>query len=468
MNKNKNYSIVLAGGFGTRLWPVSRKAFPKQFTSLLGEETLLQNTNRRLVDMFNENIVYVVGKEHFYNTKNQLDEQGLNRNSVIIAEPVPRNTAPAILLGTLYINSFCDDAVIHVYPSDHLIADTDTLGRNIEDGSRYALEGYLVTYGIKPAYPETGYGYIKEGSRIDNFACKIESFHEKPDIKTASGFVDSGDYYWNSGIFAFRCSDLIEEYRKHCPEIWEVLSGYSGDPDVLTSERFGKLPSISFDEAIMECTDRGVVIRSDFQWSDLGSWKSVYELTDRDENGNYLKGRIITNNTRSCYVRSENRLVVLNDTEKMVVVDTDDALFISPLESSSRIKDIIEAQKDVYEFSNPVYVNKPWGFFVPVLKSDGYGIKRINVRPGARLSLQKHQNRSENWTVVKGRAFVIKGNEQFALEEGETVHIPANTIHRLQNREHSELEVIEIQFGSCIDEEDITRVEDDYGRALKK
>lgn len=468
MKKNNNYAIVLGGGSGTRLWPLSRKNFPKQFTSLLGNETLLQITNRRLVDIFDGKIVYIVGREHVNNTKNQILEQGLDHNPVIIAEPLSRNTAPAILIGVLYIKSICSDAVMHVFPSDHLITGTQKLEEALDLGSKYASDGYLVTYGVKPHYPETGYGYIRQGAKLDKFTYTISNFCEKPDSLTARKFIDEGSYLWNTGIFTFKGSSSIAEYKKYSPEIFEILGRYPDNPDILTEKVFSTLPDVSFDKAIMENTGKGLVISTDFQWSDLGSWKSVYEFCESDENGNHLEGKVIANKTTSCYVRSENRLVVVNDIHNMVVVDTDDALYISPVESSSGIKDIIEDRENVEEFILPATVNKPWGYFIAVFKSDSYCIKRIVVRPGARLSLQKHQNRSENWTVVKGRANIIRDKEKFVLGEGGFVYIPPETLHRLENRGNCDLEVIEIQFGTDISEDDITRIEDDYGRVNVK
>lgn len=463
MSKLKLHAIILAGGSGTRLWPLSREEYPKQFSSIIGNDSLLQSTYKRLLHHFGqENISVVVGDNHMFEVNRHLKEINIDKSENIITEPLGRNTAPAILYGTLKILSGVDDALIFVFPADHVIEDSAAFENAIEGADMLAHKGYIVTFGIKPQYPETGYGYIEGGEPIEEGGLKIKRFVEKPDKEKATEYMNSGNYFWNGGIFTFKASTILDEFREHAPEIVELLKS----DNIIDETIYSKLPNISFDYAVMEKTDRGAVLPVSFKWSDVGSWKSVFDFLPKENNNNVLKGDVVTKNSKNCLIQGDRRLIVANGLSDIAVVDTDDAVLISHIDHSSNVKSIVNELKENgrQESLSHHIVNKPWGYYLNLNTDDGYKVKKIVVNPGCKLSLQKHEHRSEHWIVSKGTANVINGDDTVIVKEKGAVFIPQQNVHRVENIGDTPLHIIEVQFGDILEEGDIVRLEDDYGR----
>jgi len=463
----KAFPILLAGGTGSRLWPISRELYPKQLVNLVGAESLIQNTIKRLIpDLNAEDVRVVCGEDHFHEISRHLEEIHVPAEGKIITEPCGRNTAPAILLATLNILKTEKDALLLVFPSDHVIRDIDEFRKRLKKAMSLAMKDHIVTFGIKPSSPETGYGYIEGIKDINGDALAIKRFVEKPDEKTARRYVNAGNFFWNSGMFAFRASVLIKEFEAYEPDMLKKVQEMVSDGVKIPAERYRELPDLSIDYAIMERTKRGIVLPSDFGWSDIGSWESLYDFLPKGENNNVVEGDVILKDTRNCFIKGNNRLIVANDLENIVIVETPDTVFVSDLHNSKNVKSIVadlkkEGRKE-YKAHTKVY--RPWGTYTILEENDNTKIKRIVVYPGAKLSLQMHHHRSEHWIVVHGTAKIINGDQTIYLEENQSTYVPKTSRHRLENPGKIDLHLIEVQMGNYLEEDDIVRFDDDFGR----
>ncbi len=462
------YALILAGGSGSRLWPLSRELYPKQLLNLNMEQSLLQATYQRLSCFTpSKNIISITNTKHIANVKRQLEEIG--NSSVVLAEPVAKNTAPAIAVASKYISTVSkeDDPVVLVVPSDHLIKDFASFKTSVMRGERLAKEGYIVTFGIQPSYPEIGYGYInvQDEKLADGF--KVKQFVEKPDLETAKKYVDAGTYFWNSGIFMFKVSTFMEELKKTNSEIFENLNNFdfSKSSEICFID-FDKMPSISIDYAVMEKSDKIALVKLESDWNDLGSWQSIYDVSEKDENGNVFVGNILDENSKNTYAYSSSKLVATIGLEDTVIVETEDAILACKSDKTQDVKLIYDKLKkenvDVHKVHKTVY--RPWGFYSCIANGDGFLTKKIHVNPHQKLSLQSHNHRAEHWVVASGVATVVKGDEVLTLTVGQSVDIAIGEKHSLQNLSEDNVEIIELQIGSILSEDDIVRYEDMYGR----
>lgn len=471
--------VVLSGGSGTRLWPVSRKTHPKQFWPLASQHSMLQETCQRLKDHADtEDPIVVCNTEHRFFVAHQLEEQGFSEASIIL-EPVGRNTAPAVAVAALHaLKTHQDgkkqDPVLLILPADHVIEDIPAFHQILQKGEQLAEQGHLVTFGIVPTGPETGYGYIQGGEHLNDSSqgMKISRFVEKPDRNTAQSYIDAGDFFWNSGMFMFRASRYLEELAKFAPEMEEAAreSYRQSTQDLdfirLDTQAFEKCPGDSVDYAVMEHTANGVVIPLDAGWNDVGSWSALWEIGEKDEAGNVQMGDVLALDSSNCYLRSEGRLLATVGIEDMVVVDTPDVVLVAPRDQVQKVRDIVGRlnERQRQEIDVHAQVHRPWGCFQGIDRAERYQVKRISVRPGARLSMQMHHHRAEHWIVVKGTARVTCGDKTFLLSENESTYIPLGVKHRLENPGSISLDIIEVQSGSYLGEDDIVRFDDAYGR----
>ncbi len=473
----KMIPVILSGGSGTRLWPVSRKTHPKQFWPLLSDISLLQETGNRTRLLADTDPIVICNEDHRFFVAQQLQDVGYE-NPTILLEPVGRNTAPAVAVAALHALDDENDPVLLVLPADHSITDTEAFTQTVTEGERLAREGYLVTFGVVPDNPETGYGYIRAGSPVEggDKAFKIDSFVEKPDLPTAERYLESGNYYWNSGMFMFRASVYLEELGKHNPKMLEQcrLACASAHPNHdfirLDKEAFAACPKDSIDYAVMEHTTRGAVVPMSAGWNDVGSWSAIWAISDKDENGNVIQGDVVTVDCKNNLLRSDGRLVATLGIENLIVVETPDVVMVAPRKEAQRIKELVEKldEQQREEIEIHAEVHRPWGCYQGIDRSKRYQVKRISVKPGAQLSLQKHFHRAEHWIVVKGSALVTRGDETFLLTENQSTYIPVGEVHRLENPGKIPLELIEVQSGSYLGEDDIVRFDDVYGREEKK
>lgn len=458
--------VILSGGAGTRLWPLSRELMPKQLLKLTGERTLLQDTARRL----GVPPVVVCNVEHRFIVAEQLREVGLEPRAVVI-EPVGRNTAPAAAVAALMLADSDPDALMLLMPSDHLIADVPAFHRALEAAVPLAEAGRLVTFGIQPTNPNTGYGYIRRGKALDD-GFEVERFVEKPDLATAEAYVASGDYTWNSGIFLLPVRLFLEELSRHAPGMAESCKTAldRGRSDLfffrLDDEAFAAIAGQSIDYAVMEKSDKVAVVPVEMGWSDIGSWSALWQETGRDADGNAIQGDVLALESSGCYLRSQGRLVAAVGLKDLVVIATDDAVLVADKARDQEVKAVVEALKREGrpEATQGTRGWRPWGWYQTVEQGERFKVKHIHVDPGAKLSLQKHWHRSEHWVVVRGTALVTCGDNTFVLRENESTFIPAGSNHRLENPGKVPLRLIEVQSGEYVGEDDIVRIEDDYGR----
>lgn len=452
------HCLVLAGGGGTRLWPLSREEVPKQFLRLGGGESLLQVTLRRLLPLCGPDNISVVGGERWDSQiAYQADELGLNAESLFIPEPVGRNTAPAIALGLAALMEQGVDEIkpVLVCPSDHVINDQGAFYEAVRIGLRAIQEGKLVTFGVVPTAPETGFGYVKLGESHGGWHA-VDRFVEKPDLATARGYLDNGGFLWNGGIFLFRMGDMVKALKKHLPEVGGVMdAGFSA-----MLEDFEGLPPISIDYGVLEKCGDVAVVPLDAGWSDLGSWDAIYDQSPKDCYDNVLRGDVLHDDCHGCLIRGGERLVAASGIRDLLVVDTADALFIAPRGTSQGVRDISRRLKEENrrELWQAPESTRHWGRYRILYEGDGVKVKKIEVHPGRMLSLQYHYQRTEHWIVVKGTAKVTRGEEEFYLHEGESTFIPRKMLHRLANSGQTVLEIIEVQNGPYLGEDDIVRV----------
>ncbi len=462
--------VILAGGSGTRLWPLSRKHYAKQYLALGGGQTMLQETVARLGGLNHLPPLLICNEDTRFLAAEQMRQIGCVDASILL-EPVGRNTAPAIALGALEAVSNGGDPVLLVMPADHKIPNTVEFVNAVQVAVDLANTGKLVTFGITPTHPETGYGYIKGGAP-DGAALRVEAFVEKPDHATAQGYLEAGGYYWNSGIFMFRASRYLEELEKFRPDILTIcqdaFADKQADLDFLrfNKEVFLSCPEDSIDYAVMEKTDVSVVVPLDAGWSDIGSWAALWDASPKNTDGNCEIGDVVSLNGSGNYINASSRLITAVGCENMVIVETKDAVFVAPKDKVQDVKDLVARLKSEnrseVEYHREVY--RPWGKYDSVDMGERYQVKRITVNPGAKLSVQKHFHRAEHWVVVRGTAKVTKGDETILLSENQSTYIPLGEIHALENPGMVPLELIEVQSGSYLGEDDIVRFEDKYGR----
>ena len=464
--------VILAGGTGSRLWPLSRELYPKQLLPLTDATSLLQTTVLRVAQL-PEMLppIVVVGEEHRFIARSQIDELQMVKDYTILLEPLGRNTAPAVAGAVEYIVAGGhDDAILLILPADHLIKNVQQFHKAVEKAAKLAAEGLVVTFGIEPKSPETGYGYIERGN-----GNTVLSFKEKPDLATARDYLAKGNYFWNSGMFAFSIKTFRQEMEKYAPGILACMAeaAAEGKRDQrffrLDNEAMSRCPSDSIDYALMEKTSRAAVVAADLGWSDLGSWRALWDVLEKDADGNILQGNpdnLIVDDSRNCLVRSDDRLVATVGLEETLVVETADAVLVAPLSRSQDVKKVVEELKrqgrKEFRFHRTVY--RPWGSYTVLEEQPRYQMKRITVNPGQKLSLQMHHHRHEHWVVVTGTARITNGETVSLIYENQATYIKAGEKHRLENPGVIPLELIEVQIGSYLGEDDIVRFDDDYGR----
>ncbi len=474
------YPVILSGGSGSRLWPVSRSMHPKQLQPLLSDLSMIQETALRFADARRfPGPVIICNHEHRFIIAEQLREAEIPP-SLQILEPVGRNTAPAAAVAALCLQARDADAILLLMPADHAIADLEAFTRAIETGANAARAGHLVTFGIKPDKPETGFGYLKQGPEITGIAGtitphQVERFVEKPDLATAQGYLQSGEYFWNSGIFMFLASQFLEILGRLRPAMLEACSKAvaRGRHDLdffrLDADAFSACESDSIDYAVMEHAGNVAMVPVDMGWSDVGSWASLWEIGEKDAGNNLLLGDVIATGANECYIRAENRLVTAIGVDNLVIIETADAVLVARRDQTQLVKEMVDELKtrnrDEHASHRRVY--RPWGFYEGIGDGERHQVKHLMVKPGGKLSLQMHHHRAEHWVVVSGTARVTRNDEIHLLAENESIYLPLGCRHRLENPGKLPLSVIEVQSGGYLGEDDIVRYEDDYQREDK-
>ncbi|MBA4501509.1 mannose-1-phosphate guanylyltransferase/mannose-6-phosphate isomerase [Marinobacterium marinum] len=469
------YPVIMAGGNGSRLWPLSRQLNPKQFLPLAdNHRSMLQATIQRLEGLNTALLLLICNEEHRFIAAEQLRQLGMEEANILL-EPVGRNTAPAIALASLRAvdtSTQDEDPVLLVLAADHLIQNVEAFHASIATALPLAQQGKLVTFGIVPTHAETGYGYIEQGTALDTGGYIVSRFVEKPDQVTAEKYLSSGQYLWNSGMFMFRAGRYLEELERYRPDILaacrSALSNANQDMHFtrVDAEAFAVCPDDSIDYAVMEKTDSAVVVPLDAGWSDIGAWSALWDVSDKDVNGNVCKGDVLAHDSRNTYLHAESRLVATVGVEDLVVVETKDAVLVAHRDRVQDVKKVVESiKKDGrHEHMNHREVYRPWGVYDSIDSGERYQVKRITVKPGAKLSVQMHHHRAEHWIVVSGTAKVTNGDKTYLVTENQSTYIPVGQVHALENPGVIPLELIEVQSGAYLGEDDIVRFEDRYGR----
>jgi len=472
MAKDKIYPVVLSGGSGNRLWPLSRRAYPKQFLPLLGEATLFQSTAERVSGPAFEPVTVVASEEHRFLVAEQLRDRGIAWRRLVI-EPIARNTAIAVAVAALSIAADDPQAVLLVLPSDHQVKDRAAFLDAVAKAKAAAGQSRLLTFGIRPVRPETGYGYIELGAAIGEGAAAIQRFTEKPDAATAERFLAGGRHLWNSGIFLLPAAATLEAFERFAPTVLAAaraaLAAANSDLDFLRLDRASleAAPNVSFDVAIMEKVGEAGVVPCEIGWSDVGAWDQLWLVSERDGDGNVALGKVVAEGARNSYLRAESRLLAVVGVEDLVVVETDTAVLVARRDRAQDVKSLVERlQREGHpEASENAKSYRPWGWYRSIALGPRYQVKQIGVKPGHSLSLQMHHHRAEHWIVVQGTARTTRGEEVRLVRENESVYISAGEKHRLENPGKVELELIEVQTGSYFGEDDIVRFTDNYGRS---
>ena len=473
---SKIVPVILSGGSGKRLWPLSREEYPKQYLSLLGDNTMLQETILRLSGLNNlADPIIICNSGHRFLVAEQCQQIGV-KNPIILLEPVGRNTAPAIAAAAVQSLKYLDDSTLLILSADHVIKDIHAFHSAINIATQQAQSGKLVTFGIVPTEANTDYGYIKSSKENYNGGYKVEKFVEKPDVKTAEFYLKQGNYLWNSGMFVFQAQTLIDELTLHAPNIVRlVISAVNNamqDLDFirLDDQAFKSSPSESIDYALMEKSDNVMVVPLDAQWSDIGSWSALYGIGKKDNQGNVIKGDVVTQDTTNTYINADHHMVATIGVDNLIIIDTPDATFIATQDKSQEVKNIVKSMKvsGRYEGNAHRKVYRPWGWYDSIESGEFFQVKRLHVKPGAKLSLQMHHKRAEHWVVVSGMATVTNGEQKFNLNKGESTYISIGVKHSLENTTSQSLEIIEVQSGTYLSEDDIVRFEDIYGRVDSK
>ncbi len=465
--------VIMAGGSGSRLWPLSRQLNPKQFLALTdGQLSMLQSTIHRLDGLDVGLPRLICNEQHRFLAAEQLRQLGMEQARILL-EPVGRNTAPAIALAALQALHDAEDPILLVLAADHLIQDVDAFHSSIRAAMPFAIDGKLVTFGIVPTHPETGYGYIEKGTGLGEGGFAVSRFVEKPSLDLAEQYLASGDYFWNSGMFMFRASRYLNELERHQPAVLsacrQALAAGTQDMHFIRVDAaaFAACPEDSVDYAVMEKTDDAVMVPLDAGWSDIGSWAALWDTSQKDAEGNVFKGDVLGHTTRNSFVHADSRLVATVGVEDLVIVETKDAVLVAHKSQVQDVKKIVERIKadNRHEYLNHREVYRPWGMYDAIDSGHRYQVKRITVQPGAKLSVQMHHHRAEHWIVVSGTARVTNGDKTYLVTENQSTYIPVGQVHALENPGVIPLELIEVQSGSYLGEDDIVRFEDQYGRA---
>nr|AEP25474.1 mannose-1-phosphate guanylyltransferase [Yersinia pseudotuberculosis] len=467
--KNNILPVILAGGSGSRLWPLSRELYPKQFLSLLTSSTMLQDTVARLDGISHDSPLFICNQEHRFVVAEQLRKNNIAHSGIIL-EPVGRNTASAIALAAFSSLNTGSDPLLLILPADHVIKGIAEFEKSISEALSLANSGYLVTFGITPTSPESGYGYIKVGESINEHSFEVSSFVEKPDIAKAKNYIDSGEYLWNSGMFLFKASSYLSELRKFRPEIFSACEGSiknaHQDLDFIRLDEsiFESCPNESIDCAVMENSSNVIVVSMDAQWNDIGSWSALWDVSKKDEFGNAIRGDVLIEDSNNSYIYSQSRLVTAVGVSEIIIIETKDAILVANKNKVQNVREIVKKLKESNrkEYLQHREVLRPWGQHDTIAEGIRYHVKAVTVKPGEKTATQLHYHRAEHWVVVSGTAKVTKGDEILLISENESVYIPVGVAHAVENPGKIPLELIEVRTGIYLEEDDVVRIEE-YG-----